>query len=187
MSVERMSIQIVGIAPLLMKNGHLADPLNPYSKQMKVISAKRKKTEADFEQLAKIEFLGSLYLNSEGVPIIPSHVIEAVGIAGAKKVRDGQIAKAAFFADDAILEYDGPKNRDELWSDMRFRNVAGVRVGNARIIRTRPQFTKWSITIGCEYENEIANPEQIREWFVKAGQSVGFGDWRPKFGRFNVV
>lgn len=130
MASKKLKLIFTGLSPLLMHNGQLADPLNEFTKKMKEVSGKKKKTEADFEQLAKFEFLGSLWLNDKGKPIIPSHVIEAVGVAGAKKIRDGQTAKAAFFAEDALLTYTGPK---------------------------------------------------------EAGQLVGVGDWRPKYGRFKVA
>lgn len=171
---------------MLMHNGQLADPLNEFTKKMKEISGKKKKTDADFEQLAKLEFMGSLWLNEDGRPVIPSHVIEAVGVAGAKKVRDGQTAKAAFFAQDAILVYAGPSEKELLWADHKYRHVAGVRVTTSRVIRTRPKFSNWSIEVLLDFEDEIANESQIRGWFIKAGQMVGIGDWRPKFGRFVV-
>ena len=41
---------------LIMHNGQTADPLNPFSKAMKEISGKRKKTDTDYEAMANIEF-----------------------------------------------------------------------------------------------------------------------------------
>src|ERR671914_89551 len=71
---EKYACQITGVAPLILYNGHLADPLNYYAKEMKKISGKRHKTEADLEELAPLEWHGSLYV-SEGQVVIPGEVI----------------------------------------------------------------------------------------------------------------
>jgi len=50
---------------LIMHNGQTADPLNPFSKAMKEISSKRKKTDTDYEAMANIEYRAGLYLNKK--------------------------------------------------------------------------------------------------------------------------
>lgn len=64
---QSLSFQITGVSPLLMHNGRLADPLDPLVKDIKKLSCKRPKTEADLERITKLEFLGSLYLHG-GAP-----------------------------------------------------------------------------------------------------------------------
>ena len=82
------------------------------------ISGKRIKTDADLEELARLEFQGSLYFGKEG-PFLPAQVIEASIIDGAKKSKDGLKAKAGMFVEKgAILEYDGPLDRD--WETRTF-------------------------------------------------------------------
>jgi hypothetical protein len=89
---------------LIMHNGQTADPLNSFSKAMKEISGKRKKTDADFEALANIEYQAGLYLNAKGQVIIPSRVLESVLVEGAKKSKEGKLALSGMFVDtDAIL------------------------------------------------------------------------------------
>ena len=58
---------------------------------MKEISSKRKKVDADIEEMAKIEFCGSLYMAKEG-PVIPGMMVEAAVRGGAKKTREGKDA-----------------------------------------------------------------------------------------------
>jgi hypothetical protein len=77
-----------------MHNGRLCDPTYDITKKMKVISGKRDKTEADFEQMARLEFMGSLYVYNKKL-IIPTEVFEATLVAGAKKTKSGKIAQAA--------------------------------------------------------------------------------------------
>lgn len=187
MALKPLKFKIVGVASaLIMHNGDLANPLGKFAKAIKAISAKRKKTDADFEQMAKLEFFGSLYMK-DGVPVIPAFVVEATIISGAKKAKRGNDAKAGIFCmADAVLEYEGPKGVEELWADERFRIQCGVRVGQARVIRTRPKFDKWSIVVELTYDDQILNEADVRDFLIKAGAEVGFCDWRPKHGRFHV-
>ena len=97
---EKYACQITGVAPLILHNGHLADPLNYYAKEMKKISGKRHKTEADLEELARLEWHGSLYV-SEGQVVIPGEMIEAHLVGAAKKLKKGQQAKASLSYDPA--------------------------------------------------------------------------------------
>jgi hypothetical protein len=156
------------------------------AKDIKKISSKRKKVDADHEMLGRLEFLGSLYLNDTG-PIIPAENIEAAIVEGAKKVRRGPDAKAGLFVlEHAQLEYNGPRNPDELWEDKSFRCRAGVKVQKSRVIRTRPIFRQWSVGVQIQYEDTVLNGSDVHEFLQKAGQLVGLGDWRPRYGRFNI-
>src|ERR1700760_417784 len=124
-----LNARISGIAPLIMHNGQTADPLNRYAKLMKEISGKRKKTEADFMEMAKIEFLAGLYMGPKG-PIIPAVMLEANLVRGARKTKTGQLVEAGVICDQhAILEYDGPRTGEELFANDKFRLSVPVRIG----------------------------------------------------------
>jgi hypothetical protein len=184
---KQVTVRLTGTSALIMHNGQLADPLNEGVKAMKKISGKRSKTEADFEALARLEYQGSLYMDATGRPVIPSHVLESVIVNGAKKSKDGLKAKAGMFVEkNAVLEYDGPKDRDGLWADPNFRLVAAVVVSRARVMRTRPVFNEWAATVIINYDDTQVNEAQVLEWLKAAGTQVGIGDWRPKYGRFEV-
>lgn len=182
-----MQFRITGDAPLIMHNGQTADPLNKYAKSMKAVSSKRKKTDSDFEELARIEFMAGLYMGKTG-PILPATVIDATITEAAKKLREGMLAKSGFFATShAELEYTGPRTVEELWNDEAFRMSVPVRVQMARIVRTRPIFNEWSATVNVQYEDAVVNPAQVAQWFHTAGTLVGFCDWRPRYGRFQAT
>lgn len=186
MKYQSLKFQLRGVVPLVMHNGQLADPLNPYTKEMKKITGKRKKTDSDFEQLAKLEWYGSLYVH-DGVPCIPGEVIEAAFIAGARKSKRGQQAKAGMLSDGFWpVEYDGPKNIDELWSDQSYRMTTAVRVQQNRVMRTRPIFREWKTTVQIDFFEDQFNLRDIADVLTTVGQSVGLCDWRPRFGRFEA-
>lgn len=136
--------------------------------------------------MAKIEFMAGLYLSTDG-PYLPAHMIDAVLINGAKKSKEGITAKsAAFCSGPALLQYNGPRDAEALWQDENFRFSVPVRVGNARVIRTRPKFDNWSAIITIDFEPSLVNEARIDDWLNKAGSQIGLGDWRPQHGRFYV-
>lgn len=183
----QVTLKITGITPLIVHSGALADPLNKFAKAMKAVSGKRKKTDADLEELARLEFLGSLYLR-DGKPCMPSECLEAVLNAGAKKIKMGTTCKAGIFIDESpFIEYDGPTNPDEMWKSDQFRLTAGVKLnGKTRVMRTRPKFTDWVITFSTQYLTDLLNKTDVIEFARIAGIQCGLCDWRPKFGRFVV-
>jgi hypothetical protein len=185
--MDTLTFRIQGVAPLLMHSGQLADPLNDWARRMKKVSGKRQKTEADHQELGRLEYLGSLYLLN-GEPCIPAHVLEASLIAAAKKRREGPLAKSGMFcADDFPLLYDGPHRPEDLCRDPEFRLVIGVVVQRNRVMRTRPMFREWAADVSIGFLPDVADPAQIRQWLISAGETVGLMDWRPRFGRFAVV
>jgi len=184
--MKTMKLRIKGMSPLLMHNGLLADPSNPFTIETKKITSKRKKVDADHEALAKLEFLGSLYTNEKEAVIIPANMLTAVIINGAKHSKLGKVFQASVFADkNALLEYEGPKEPLELWKDESFRFKTSVVVNRSRIMRTRPIFNEWAVTVEFSYLDNVEESEIITA-MEKAGQLVGIGDWRPRYGRFSV-
>lgn len=183
---KTLNVKVIGHGALLMHSGQLVDPLNPFSRAIKDVSGRRKKTDADLEELARLEWLGGLYLGG-GEPCIPGENLEACIIGGAKKSKDGPQAKAGVICDGNFpLIYDGPRNPDALWTDERFRLRVPARVGMARVMRTRPRFDCWSCVAAVEYNPDFCNAEAVLRWLRTAGDVIGLGDWRPRFGRFSV-
>ena len=93
---------LTGVAPLMMHNGRLSDPLDPWAKAMKKVTEKKKKTEADYEELSRLEFLGSLYL-LDGVPCIPREALKATYLRAAFTLKKGPKVKPGL-----ICEASGP-------------------------------------------------------------------------------
>ena len=183
---QTLNFRITGACPLLLHNGQLADPLNPHAKAMAQISGKRKKTEADHARLADLEFLGCLYL-SGGRPCIPAEMMEAALARAASQERRTAKAKAGLvIRSDLPLHYDGPTDPRALCADPAFRLRCSVRIGTNRIMRTRPRFTNWAADLVVDYLPSLLNSHEVRNFVVTAGEQIGIGDWRPRFGRFHV-
>jgi hypothetical protein len=68
MAWKTLTYRITGDAPLIMHNGALANPLSAASKALKQVTSKKKKTDADFERMAEIEFKAGLYMDEDSGP-----------------------------------------------------------------------------------------------------------------------
>jgi hypothetical protein len=180
---------IKGLCPILMHNVQLADPSNPFTKALKSVTSKRKKTEADLEEMANIEWRGGLYTNHAGEIILPSRVLEAVIAKGATKSKEGKQALSGVFVEsDGVFNYRGQgKSIDEMCINPEFRLTVGVNVSQKRIMRTRPIFHDWSATFELSASTEVVTDSAtILRWLRDAGAFIGVGDYRPRYGRFIV-
>lgn len=188
--MQEITFEITGEAPFVMHNAQLVDPLNFYAKEIKRISSKRKKVEADQEEMSRLEFMGGLYLTQDekAVPCLTGDILEATLVtAGRTRKLGKQVQSAVFVQGDFPLVYDGPTDKDELWKEKQFRMRRAARVGAARIMRTRPCFKKWSTTATVSFFESDIDARTIEELMAIAGDVAGFGDWRPRYGRFSAL
>jgi len=156
-------------------------------KEIKKITSKRKKTDEDYEKIAELEWYGGLYID-DGKIVVPGENIEAMIVAAAKKNKLGKQFTAGLMCDGSWpLIYDGPKNIDKLWENERYRLMKNVRVGQAKVMRCRPIFRSWKLEFELQWLPELINEEQIDEAVVIAGRIIGLCDWKPKFGRFEII
>src|SRR5579885_58452 len=100
--MEKLKFQLTSECPLILHNGQTCDPMNKFSKEIKKISSKRGKTDADFEQMAKLEWYASLYTDN-GRVCIPAEVLEAALVGGARKSKLGRQAQAGLFVNNNLI------------------------------------------------------------------------------------
>lgn len=189
--MKTITTQWTGIRPLVMHNGLMADPTNPFTRRIKEITSKgsKKLTDSDYEERDRLEWEAGLYWSEKLGLVVPSDNIERCIQLGAQKSRIGKDVQAAVFCSEPEIKvaYDGPKDKDKMFADPRFTLRKGVAIQKSRIIRIRPMIpTGWSITFDLEYDDSILNPKNLIKAMVDAGALIGLGDWRPKFGRFTV-
>jgi hypothetical protein len=183
---DELTLRFTGIAPLLMRSGRMADPLDEHAAALHRVTSKRMKTAADHLQVARLEFRGSLWLMN-GRPCVPAEAVEASLVSAGRSRRAGTLVRAAVIVRDSpLLEYAGPTDLDELFEDKRFVHRCGVRVNRATTMRTRPRFNEWSLTVTLSYLPTMIEGSTLLDVARLAGNLVGIGDFRPRFGRFHV-
>lgn len=191
--MKQVKIKITGIRPLVMHNGLMADPTNPYTIAIKKITSKgsKKMTTFDHEERDRLEWEAGLYWSDalNGIAI-PSDNLERCIQDGAKKSRLGKDFAAAVFLTEPEVEVEhrkSGKSKEDLYADKAYTLRKGVKVQLARIIRVRPMIpTGWSLCFTVEFDDSIVNRQQVIDATKEAGGICGLGDWRPKFGRFSA-
>lgn len=181
---EELSLRFTGVAPLLMRAGHLADPLNEHAVALHQVTSKRQKSASDHRLIARLEWRGSLWL-AGGRPCVPAEAIEAAMVAAGKSRRFGtRIRAGVFVRDSPLLQYDGPDDIEALFEEKNFVYRCGVRINTARTMRTRPRFNTWAIDVTLSFLPAMINRNDLQDIAGYAGEVIGIGDYRPRFGRF---
>jgi hypothetical protein len=175
-----------GGTALLMHNERLADPLDPHTRKLAAISGKRKKSEADHKSMAHIEFIGGLYTNGNG-PCLPAwNILRCLQDGGKRHKRGEDVLRGVFpQVEHADVEYDGPRDPEQLWKDGGFSLRKGVGISRRKIMRTRPFFVEWQFRLPVEVDPVIFDQHVVETIWREAGVYSGIGDLRPIYGRFN--
>lgn len=184
----KVRLSLEGTAPLLMHSARGVDPLDPVVKQIKAITAKRKKTEEDMATVARLEFEVSMYFLDSVGPFIPGVNVEKCLVEGGRITKSGKnVERGLFVLDNACpLLYNGPRDIEGLWQapNREFRSMMAVGVGGRKIMRCRPIFNDWSVECEAEVDTTVLNTSELEQIAVHAGSMVGLGDFRPRYGRF---
>ena len=167
--------------------------MDKYKKLIGAITSKRKKTDADYAEIARLEFIAGLYFDKDKGPIVPSRCIRKMLIEAARKDKNGkQFESGVFVAGDSVLEYDGPREIEPLFlaenGDGENRFVWTTVVGNQRnsIMRTRPIFHEWSCEFEVDLEPSLVDQQTFETALEKARVSGGLLDARSiGYGKFS--
>lgn len=190
--MKKINVKISGPC-LLMHNGRLANPLDPYTKALKQVTDKKKKSDEDLYAIMKAEWNGGLYHEDEIGPYIPGEAIQQMLVAGARKSKQGKdFVSVSVMEEEVPLEYEGPRDREGLFNDSKFVDVRSVVVnGRSRVQRTRPKFFKWGLSFTIEIDDDASvNISDVERALKFGSKVVGIGDYRPakggRYGRFSV-
>jgi hypothetical protein len=179
--------------PLLMHSCTTADPLDnsEMMQRWREATKPRTKTLTQHWEIARLEHRLGLYYDPDMGPYIPVDNVHAMLIDAAKKLRLGVAMKTGVIFPPVVgfpLLYKGPRTPNELWEDKNFRHLASIKLnGNRRIMRCRPRFpTGWLLEVTGQLDSSTVNWSQFQSIVEIAGEMIGLGDWRPKFGRFDA-
>jgi len=184
----KIRIELVGTTPLLMHNPRMVDPDFELNRQIKAITAKRKKTDDDLRTIEMLEWYGGLY-DENGVVVQPSSKVRKCLINTARISKAGKMVERALTLAEMYvpLIYSGPKEIDKLFADKRFHSRLSVGVGGKRVMRVRPQFFPWAMNVtGLFVEDAGLNFEDFVRIVELAGVVEGIGDNRVNgYGRYD--
>lgn len=185
------SVTIKGVSPLMMNNNRSINPSDKFYKLLKPlrkygsVSYLKSDHNIRFHNLLWQSFLNT---NDNDQLIIPQNDMQSCLIKAGKRQRQGDAVKTACFVEnDAILEYDGPKELAELQADENFHYKAVFDGGKGPFIRWDcPIFRSWSANFRITYDSSILSSQDFDNLLDTAGRYCGLGMFRPGYGRFEV-
>lgn len=179
-----VTVRLEGRSPLLMHNPRLADPLDPITQQLKELTGKRAKTEADHIAIGDLEWRGGLYWDTDIGAFIPSFNVVACFFEAAKEWKLGKKLGQAIHPLDMRLPL-GVKDLKAFSAKADAHYRVTQKQGTSRIARTRPRFSQWTLTFACEWDELELGPKELPRIMERAGRVIGLGDGRKLgFGRF---
>lgn len=179
---------ITGTKPLLLHNIQLANPDNVWARRISEITKKRKKTEDDRRDIARLEWMGSLYVHDNQIVIPTANVLKSFKEA-AKITKEGKSVSRALnpLEINVPLVFNGPQTPEELIELEEYRDQTLVGVGTQRVVRTRPIFRAWALAIEWELLTEVLNYDDFLKIAKLAGRVEGLGDNRVNgWGRYEI-
>ncbi len=174
--MEKISVSIHGLSPLLQHNFPLNGEETRTGMSKRVASANY--SHEEFQKL---------YLNDKKLVYEPASHIEGCltkaasefFIKGHKGKRYTDRVKALVIVQPLQIIH---KNQE--WHV----DIRSVVVQRSHVIRRRPCFNDWSLDFQLIVKDPDAlPPETLHEILEYAGRYVGIGDYRPKFGLFEVT
>ena len=171
--MRTINVEIQGIAPLLQHR---------FPEEQDDKKSNKRTGRIDYSKQAET----ALFKNKDGIHYEPSNHIEGALRKGAvqfripgqgKKTYKDLVLRSIIVTPDEI-----PLEPQEYEVDKR-----SVRVSRARVFRYRPRWDEWTLKFQVQMLDEQFDTDVLREIFDYAGAAIGIGDYRPKFGRFEVT
>lgn len=190
MAIQQAKVVITGVCPLLQNNPQCVDPFNKFSKLKKPLTAKKRKTEEDLIELGNLDTESKIFFDDDLKVYVPTRwlteqiITSAYGIikVGRDKMRGGVFAVES----KAKLNYRGMKKVQTIQDvvfDEQFRHRMILPQQNVRIAKDFPIFHDWSFETFIEFDDTVVDFSGLSSIIKRSAMYVGFGDFRPTFGR----
>jgi len=170
----KFNAHIKGIAPLLFNRYPEED--NPEGKSKGKVAQLSKAEQVD-KSVYKLEN-GHLYQPAEHIVGAMVKAATTFNLAGRKSYKD--VVKGGVFVDPMKI----PHLKDGLQEDWRSVVIPSTR---GRVMKGRGRLDEWELKFLVTCIDPRAEKNAISEILNYAGMYVGIGDYRPRYGRFEVV
>lgn len=186
--MKSVIFKLTGTNGLMLNNSQTVNPFNKYTLALKPLTAKRKKTDDDYNEIYRLQFESSLY-TKDGVYILPSdHFWKSICTAAREQKLGKKFEQSLQVVEDAVLDFpEKGMSPDELYKDGSHVDVRdGVVTGNKRITVCRAIFNEWSATFTVWFDETQIDQKDLERIVEIAGQRYGVGTYRKKYGRFHA-
>jgi hypothetical protein len=200
--MKMIEIRCEGDSPIMMNNGQTANELNPYNQELKELTKEKKRKGADslavLRQITEVEFESGLYWDEKVGIHVEAMAIKTCIQEGAKLTRGGKTVERSVqvspvhvplqFRQKIAPVEDWDTHIQAMKIDPFFRDQRMVKVGQARVLRTRPIFHDWSLEFRLLFNTDGIDGKDLLKYARDAGVFMGLLDGRGKLGmgRFSV-
>ena len=181
--------KLTSVRPMMMHNGRLANPLDPYVQELKKYTSKRSKTEEDLARIMEIETRGGCYETPDGLLAQPTEAVWASFHEAAKAYKRGKDLERALIPTPEMvpLHIAGELiSADEFIKDPTHIDYRSVVVSGRRVMRARVLVHDWEALHTMELLEDIVDVDVLKPIVERAGRVVGLGDFRPRFGTYTT-
>ncbi len=181
MKILKCYVEIEGETPLLIHNGRTSNPLDEYSKKMKLITSKRKKTDEDFEKLLDIGWHASLYWNDKIGLYMPVENLQAALHKACKKHKMGNHVSGFIFGEKLgfPILVDGHESLPALEKNKDYRFIKAVTIQRSKTLSCRAIFPKWDLHFNFEVDDTILSEDDVTMILNTMSKRIGLGVWTP--------
>lgn len=194
--LEELKVRLVGVSPLLHHNERLSNPFDPWNQKLSDLNKEKRRKGADklayALKLSEVEFYGGLYFDDKIGVYAPSKWLKGVLTSGARAFKKGKTVQGVMVTPHrAKLIYSGHdkiQGAEALWDNKGFVDVRMVKVGQARVPRTRPMFdTPWHVDCTLQFVPGTLDKADLVTYLQVGGASQGIGCGRAiGMGKFTV-
>ena len=183
--MQKIECTIIGNRRLIMHNGRLANPFDPYNLKMKPLKSKQKKTDKDAEELAAYELEAAMYWSDQIGIYMPVENISRCLWEAAKLTKEGRKIIGVLVDDEKYgigfpMIFPDHDNFDKLTGDLERRFTKIVNIRGNKVLTTRFLVPPgWKCKFTAQINDEIVNPSSVEAFVHSAGLKVGLGVWRP--------
>jgi hypothetical protein len=174
---EKFKVKIRGVVPLLMHR-FVSSNEKPQTAKKQGRKGKIYDNVEDAKQAAYLLEDGTLYQPAEHLEGAMTRSATSYIIPGAGKKTYKDAVKGGVFIE--------PREIPHLIQGYEV-DLRSVVIKGSRIERARPRFDNWELEFTINLVDERVTPEILKQILEDAGKFVGIGDFRPKFGRFEVT
>ncbi len=183
--IDTMEVPIRGTSPLIVHNWSEKSKKEMRDKQQKKATKAREARDPDAEYKATLYYHPDSPIMEPGKDAIYAFksiafklsMVRAAKILGIPMTE----TRLLFMIPGEFVKIDGePRKREDM-----------VRLnGKTADLRYRAEFPEWKTVLPFSYERDLISAEQIINLVIRAGFSVGVGEWRPEcdgdFGCFEI-
>jgi len=135
---------------------------------------------------AKEDAENALYKDDKGRIVTPSiHIESALSRAATNYKQPGKGRKTYRDLIKSGIQIE-PLNIPHKYDKWEIDTQRAV-IGRSAVPRSRPRFDKWELEFTINLVDPTIVPATLQEILNDAGRYIGIGDYRPRYGLFEVV